>query len=175
MADYSFSGLIEEARLALRHVKSLMVFGAGNKLSDTIPTLGFSIMATSEARKMQDKQLADIKLKLKPDTRAWNIAYVEAMASSAQHWGAGNCGEQAALAFQFLRNKGIRPLDYCRYQNSDHAFVILRSLKLITPSNFKEWSVDAVLCDPWYNRAEIAGMMATRGVGRVIISEVRLD
>lgn len=170
----TFSGLIVEARLALGHVKSVMVFGAGNKLSDTIPTLGFSILATREARKLQDKDLADLK-KRKVDVKSYNLGYVESMASSARQMGAGNCGEQAALAFQFLRNKGIRPLDYCRYQNSDHAFVILRSIQKITPTNFAEWSVDAVLCDPWYNRAEIAGMMATRSAGRSIISEVRIE
>ena len=170
-----FSSLIAEARLANQYVKSKMVFGASNKLGDTLPTLGFSILATNKARELQDQELAVTRKGLKPNMPEWNLAYIEAMASSARQMGAGNCGEQSALAFAFLRQKGVRPLDFCWLDDGKHAFLVLNSPVNITPTNFTTWSVDAVICDPWYGRAEIAGMFAAHHPGRRVVSEYRLE
>jgi hypothetical protein len=75
------------------------------------------------------------------DLRAW----------SAKMFGAGNCEEQSAMAFAYLRDTGVRPIDWCFWVvgTSSHAFVILNAAAEIVPGNFEAWSKDAVLCDPW--------------------------
>ncbi len=70
--------------------------------------------------------------------------------------GAGNCGEQAAVAFKYLENHGIRPLDYVCFRTRDHAFVILGSSVPIRQTNFKEWSTEGVVCDPWGDWVDLA-------------------
>lgn len=80
----------------------------------------------------------------------------------AQLWAAqvmkkhgGNCGEQSALAFEFLRHQGIKPLDWAHFINRDHAFVIIGrpSESEVVGNPPREWALSAVICDPWKNRS----------------------
>jgi hypothetical protein len=68
----------------------------------------------------------------------------------------GNCGEQSALAFQFLRKKGIKPLDWAHFLHRDHAFVLIGRPSAdshITVGSPPDWVRDLVICDPWKGRA----------------------
>ena len=51
---------------------------------------------------------------------------IKALAKLTERYGCGNCGELTALAFMFLFNKGIRPLDFMALSDpADHAFVVI--------------------------------------------------
>ena len=89
--------------------------------------------------------------------------YVNEMAQLAKETQTGNCSELSAVAFNFLKAQGIRPLDYFGVFRGgwNHAFVILNRDAATPLSNFKDWSYAAVLCDPLYDRAADAGYLAT--------------
>jgi hypothetical protein len=76
--------------------------------------------------------------------------------------GCGNCGEQAAIAFEFLRSKGISPVNYMNLNDPDgnaiHSFVVI---SFSGCDNTCNWGQDAVICDPWDNsQAYPAGQIA---------------
>jgi hypothetical protein len=75
----------------------------------------------------------------------------------------GNCSELAAVAFNYLKFQGIRPLDYFAVYRGgwDHAFVVLNRDAKTPLSDFAKWSEFAVVCDPLYDRANYAGFLAT--------------
>lgn len=74
------------------------------------------------------------------------------IASTALVGGAGNCGEQVQLAFEYLKKLGVSPLDVFSYDpNSgrDHAWLVIgRPAAAETRWIDNGWQ-DAVLCDPW--------------------------
>src|SRR5437870_5452280 len=76
--------------------------------------------------------------------------WVPPLAQRAESLGCGNCGEQAAVAYQFLLGKGVRPLDYMNLYNADgvavHSFVVLDFVG--DAGGTSSWGPDAVICDP---------------------------
>jgi hypothetical protein len=157
----SFNQYIVHAKAAVQYVKSYMKVGAANKASDIIGSRLGSPIAVSDMRGEADSLMYDGDSWLafrgphnKVDVRAW----------LAKEHGAGNCGEQSALAFVYLRERGVFPLDWCQFlkPHRDHAFVILNAKAEIRSNNFSEWSKGAVLCDPWGGRVEEAGCLAWR-------------
>lgn len=74
---------------------------------------------------------------------------IEIKANMAIKHGCGNCGEHAQIAFCYLLNKKIHPLDYMELVDNDHAFVVIGRLKGSSPSDPGTWGSDAVVCDPW--------------------------
>lgn len=77
---------------------------------------------------------------------------VEFTASNAVTLGCGNCEEQAMLAFIYLRDKGIYPLDILHKPNfllkfGGHAFVVIGRNE-DSSSNTATWGESAVVVDP---------------------------
>lgn len=94
------------------------------------------------------------------------------LANEAMRNGGGSAAEQAIVAFAYLLQLGIRPLDYMHTSGREHAFVVigrvppvmdgLREHKnddqgveiMLTPNEAiveikpETWGVDAVVCDP---------------------------
>jgi hypothetical protein len=144
----SISQYLREAQAAVKFVQAHMTFGADNKLADKIRTGGANHWAIENMRADAESFMNDgnswIAFKEeanKVDVRAW----------LAKHYGAGNCMEQSALAYVYLRDRKIAPLDWCRFdiRRKNHAFVILGAAAEIRLNNFAEWTRGAVLCDPW--------------------------
>jgi hypothetical protein len=72
----------------------------------------------------------------------------------AKHWGCGNCGEQSAVAFDYLRGHGIRPIEWYQFVNlerADHAFVVINRRADSDRSDPTAWP-EAAICDPWENK-----------------------
>ena len=46
-----------------------------------------------------------------------------------------------------------RPLDYMERTNADHAFVVIGRTKGSRIDGYKTWGKEAVVCDPWDNKA----------------------
>jgi hypothetical protein len=69
------------------------------------------------------------------------------MANNAKKNACGNCGENSVLAFMFLYDMGVRPIDRMGV-DKDHAFVVI-GRKTGDANDFKSWGPDAAVCDPW--------------------------
>lgn len=156
----SHSEYLAEARKAVRYVQAAMTSGADNKVGDRVRTFfdeKDSHARVVELRAENRRIMSDIGFQTAADR-------VDLRAYAAREYGAGNCGEQSALAYTYLRDRGIRPIDWCHFTdwNKDHAFVILDAKAPIRPDNFAQWSDGAVLCDPWGGRAELAGYLVVR-------------
>jgi hypothetical protein len=79
---------------------------------------------------------------------------IRGTAAKARDLGCGNCGEQAAVAFVYLKDAGVRPLDYMVYKEpGDHAFVVIGRAANSVESDYTTWGDDAVVCDPWGGNA----------------------
>ncbi|MGA8135658.1 MAG: hypothetical protein WCA48_16150 [Pseudomonas gingeri] len=113
-------------------------------------------------------------------------AYVKAVAAAARASRAGNCEEQACLAFDMLASTGIAPLELMSLQNHvgmegyqgpavsgaitgvveadyagpDHVFVVCGRSAQTNLQDPTTWNNDAVICDPWAKRAYFVADMA---------------
>jgi peptidoglycan hydrolase-like protein with peptidoglycan-binding domain len=93
----------------------------------------------------KDRPTADDQFcKLKGGT---TLDYYRIKANLAKKDGCGNCGENSILAFMFLYDMGVRPIDRMSI-DADHAFVVIgRTNK--DDHDWKNWGSAAVVCDPW--------------------------
>lgn len=79
-------------------------------------------------------------------------SWIRAIAIGAETAQAGNCGEQAAVAFAYLLRKGVHPLDYMSRTNGDHAFVVVGRRAGSDATKVETWGAGAFVCDPWYGQ-----------------------
>jgi hypothetical protein len=104
-------------------------------------------------------------------------ALVHRLARAAEQSGAGLSGEQAAVAFAYLLQRGVRPLHFMHAVGREHAFVVIGRHPpeeeverddlgddqygglLVTPTEAasetgpESWGADAAICDPWSGMA----------------------
>lgn len=145
-------------RAALDHCKWTFIIGASNKEDDRDRTGGWW---TESVRR------------LRAETKA--TSYEEA-AAEAEEARCGNCGEQAAAAYFYLKNTfGARPLDLMKLNparraihagavsDGDHVFVLIGRTGS-DPTARKEWGVESVICDPWAGVVCAAYEYAGKGV-----------
>lgn len=150
------------ANSALEYCRWTFVIGASNKQDDIFRTGGW---ASESVSRLREEGTAS-----KQTTRE---GFLNTVASEAAAARCGNCGEQAAVAFQYLRDKfGARPLDYMILNPSnatrklrgeqgggihslesgvcdgDHVFVVIGRTGG-NDANMSTWDVEAVACDPW--------------------------
>jgi hypothetical protein len=80
-----------------------------------------------------------------------DIAEVRRIAALAKAAHCGNCGEYAAVAFDYLMLTNC-PYDIeyaCYAKPGDHAFVIVGRPFGTSPSDPSTWGPDVVVCDAW--------------------------
>ncbi len=136
---------------AVRFVKGKMRFGAKNKVKDMWASKGESISCVDNLRDDLDKYQDHLSKAYASNQTAVLERQAEYAASAAAHYGCGNCNEQAALAFIYLRDKGIFPIDWVDKENflpgfGGHSFVVIgRESGKIKPA---DWGESAVICDP---------------------------
>ena len=146
---------LSRARLAVDRVRSKMTVGAANKFGDIARSLGSALLCVPASRSV------DIAVPRGP-VPAW----LREAAAKADHVGCGNCGEQAALAFMDLHSRfHTRPLDYMARTNADHAFVVIGRARGSRIDDHTTWGDDAVVCDPWDNKAYAAREIPTKMYG----------
>ncbi|MGH9593962.1 MAG: hypothetical protein ACRD5L_12790, partial [Bryobacteraceae bacterium] len=80
----------------------------------------------------------------------------------ARHFGCGNCGEQSALAFVYLRDRRIHPLDWIQVNNFSHAFVVLGRDADSDIGDYNTWGRSSVYCDPWASSWGEAAVLRSR-------------
>jgi hypothetical protein len=102
--------------------------------------------------------------------------FIPHLAARAIANGCGNCGEQAAIAFEFLRSKGVSPVDYMNLNDPNgtaiHSFVVI---SFSSDGNASSWGSDAVICDPWdssqsYPATQIAQQMSLWQTGSSVVT-----
>jgi hypothetical protein len=153
-------GMVLAAMDACKYVASHMRIGADNDIATAARRLFFGhvpalVCVRGVMRPAIDKAIADGRVQSFNGNRIMEIT-----AEKAKKHGCGNCGEQSAMAFVYLRNKAIGPLDWAQFTNRDHAFVLMGRPSTGTPGNLNEWVDNLVVCDPYYNRAAPLGTVS---------------
>lgn len=125
------SSNLQQAKAAIAHVKRKLPRGAGNR-SD----------GSSDA--------AECVLWIR-ENMVSAAEWVPHLAARAEQMGCGNCGEQAAVAYMFLKKRGVRPLNYMNLNNpagkAVHSFVVIAFEG--DSETQSSWGENAVICDPW--------------------------
>ena len=149
MAETEATRNIAAANMAVKYVRSKMDIGASNKPGTGMIARMLCAGGTfnkGELREKVDQDLAKIK------NPTWRDV-LNLSGDWAKHYGCGNCGEQSALAFVYLRQHGIFPLDWMQVGNFKHAFVIIGRKSGSDPSDYNGWGSDSAICDPWVSRS----------------------
>lgn len=153
---------LQQARAAIAYVKRKLPRGAGNRPES--PPDGAACV-----RSVRDGM---------PPMSYW----VSHLAQHAIQAGCGNCGEQAAVAYVFLQQRGILPLDYMNLYDPQgvavHSFVVIEFSGEGDSSS--GWGENAVICDPWdeaqaYSASRIGSNMMLWESGSSVRSLFRAD
>ena len=129
--------------IAVSYVKSKMPIGASNKIGNQIRTVGLVTL-----RLIASRAAADLENMVNgPDSDV--IQEVLRRAYVAECYGAGNCTEQAAVAFAYLFKQEVRPIDYLSHPSHFFVAVGRKEGKGIMSSRPETWNPEAYICDPW--------------------------
>ena len=127
------------AKAAVSYTKKALSTGPSNKLSNMglRPLMCVNMMRGS-ASPMKKNNMYDF-------IRSW--------ASRAQHFKCGNCAEHAAVAFVYLKDKGILPIHYMALVGKgDHGFVVIGRKTGSPDGNLASWGPNAIVCDPYKDK-----------------------
>ena len=138
---------LKAAEDAVDYVHGKLTIGSSNKPRQILASIGQSILCVAAIRSVD----------IATGEREPMMGEIRQAAAKAEHVGCGNCGESAALAFVYLAERHVRPLDYMVDVDADHAFVVIGRAKASKPEDPNTWGRDAVVCDPW------GGLFADRG------------
>ena len=149
---------LSAAVIANQYVKSKMTIGASNKLRVDFPrawACSGSAINIGAMRKQTDRDLIAAAGTL-PKTNNPMLQehqkqhlILEKTVANAEAYGCGNCGEQSAIAFAFLRRQKTFPLDWMEVDDYKHAFVIIGRRRGSDTTDYRTWGDEAVVCDPW--------------------------
>ncbi|HEX8639198.1 MAG TPA: hypothetical protein VF692_14105 [Pyrinomonadaceae bacterium] len=148
---------LSAAVIANQYVKSKMTIGASNKLRVDFPVAwacSGSAINTGAMREQVDLDVAAALPGIKPKNKL-QLTYqlqriiLEKSAARAEQFGCGNCGEQSAIAFVYLRRQKTFPLDWMEVNDFEHGFVIIGRKRGSDTTDYRTWGDEAVICDPW--------------------------
>jgi hypothetical protein len=145
------------AERAIDYVKNTVRMRADNRpegVNRSAPQPGQVQAIRDEARKLYQQQGLE-----------GGIWEAQVRAQVASQRGYGNCTEQSAIAFDYLRERGHRELAWIGCPSHNHMFVMLGMQTPIPPlcrgrgGLFLQvgepppiaWGYDTVVCDPWYH------------------------
>jgi hypothetical protein len=124
------------ARKAISHTKGVLKHGGGNQ-KEALKATNFNSAFRVSAMRDDDCWVID------PAVQPWANRYPEAMtAAKADLAAGGNCGEHAAVAYDFLRMNASGETVNRVGHTMDHAFVLIGNLG-------KDDKTEIVACDPW--------------------------
>jgi len=128
---------------AVLYVQGKMTVGAGNKAGDLLESMGLSYLCVAAERTVT-----------KDYEKYKKESFLRLVAAAAEAAGCGNCGEQAATAFVYLLDKGIRPLDLMALEKpGDHNFVVIGRVSGSDVKDPATWGPTAIVCDAWEEKA----------------------
>jgi len=148
---------LNAGREAVAYVKSKVKAGAANnpfKLQSSVAGQIRAMDALLKTRRGED-QTIDAKF-INP---ADGLRLAQALSENAERYGGGNCGEQSAVAYIFLRRRAVLPVDWAQFTDKDHAFVIIgrSSAGSYAPADVSKqpWFAGAVICDAYWGRCDL--------------------
>jgi hypothetical protein len=149
---YSPADYRKLAQEALLYVQGRVTVGSGNKLSDLLSSLGDSFICVAAGRSVTNEY-----------STANMERFLRLVAGAAEANGCGNCGELSAMAFVYLMDKGVLPLDWMRLQKpGDHMFVVLGRSEGSDDKNPTTWGTAAIVCDPWKGEVYTPDMIMSK-------------
>lgn len=127
------------AQKAVRYTKESLPTGASNK-----PFTGIgAVMCVKMMRSAPS-----------PTKKENKYDYIRSWAARARHFKCGNCAEQAAVAFVYLDDNGIRPIHFmANLEKGDHGFVVIGREPNSKDGDTAGWGINAVVCDPWHGKS----------------------
>jgi hypothetical protein len=168
---------LTSAITTVKYVQEKMEFGASNKFPNLAAALcvGWGGM-DGKMRQDVDKDLANAGFKRGSEASesAWKKR-IEVESYNATSWRCGNCGEQASIAFTYLRDRGIRSLDYYEAEGTftRHAFVIIGRDANTEKTDYRTWNKNAIMCDPWRGVADLVTGQAAYFNGKTLTHHYR--
>jgi hypothetical protein len=137
-----------EAQMAVNYTRQILAWGASNKLYDQAVTLGTVNIGVLRTR------ITTFAGSITNGSGESTMDYWKRVARNASNACAGNCQEHAAVAFVYLMNRGVKPIEIVSVPN--HAFVVVgRGVK---PSETGDigfpngWADYCWISDPWRGR-----------------------
>lgn len=168
------SEYVKAAQKAIAHVQATVRYRGlnvpGNWLRHPLETEGKFIARL-------DNQITSWRLDAAHGDAPWTSEErIQKLADVGRQTRTGNCSELSAIAFQYLQQRGVAPLEYfAMWRGSwSHAFLVLNRDASIPVEDFGRWSYDAVLCDPLYDRAADAGHLSVWYPSRFPLREADL-
>jgi hypothetical protein len=149
MATVTGAQNLSAAVSAMAYTAGKLRIGHTNVVSDALKTPAREIEALNRILPMRreiDKAIDD---RFVADEDVFRT--VQIIAEKAEKYATGNCEEQASTAFMYLLRLNKVNVDYCRWKQGKHAFVIVgRQGETTTKGSITEfpWFQDAVICDP---------------------------
>src|SRR5262245_42358035 len=149
------SSYLERAQWAIDYVSNTVRMKTGNRF-EGINRLGKHKKSTDEiVAKSRDFACAEYKRRCMKST----LEEINLRAQVAQHCQCGNCTEQSAFAFDYLRSRGERGMAWICFPSHNHMFTVLGlDVPPAETEEFKigsgppaSWGPKAVVCDPWYH------------------------
>jgi hypothetical protein len=104
------------AQRAVEYVKLRLTVGANNRLADIWRTFGGSLTCVA-GEKAAELVMRDMLNRMDP------LETIRTIAKMAENRKCGNCGEQSCVAFLYLFNHKVRPIDLMAFSNGDHGYV----------------------------------------------------
>lgn len=144
------------AREAVQYVKGKVKLGAANNPFKLQTGPVSQLKAMGALLKVRDGEDKDMEAMFVNPADVLRVA--QTFATNAEKFGAGNCGEQSAMAYLRLRSRAITPIDWVQFNNKDHAFVLIgrtnRGAYTAGAIIKQSWFSDVVVCDAYWNRAD---------------------
>jgi hypothetical protein len=136
------------AKAAVSYARMFVPY-LGNKPLDILVTAGGSWLGNRIAR---------YRFEHDGKKYATMLASCREKAESAKNSGSGNCGEVSAIAFIYLYDSMIRPIDWMEVKGGDHNFVLI-GRKSQNPANKDTWGEPCAVSDPWQKISRAASLM----------------
>jgi hypothetical protein len=151
MPELTYAGYMLAAMDACRYVKKQMTTGSANNPGQELDR-GFIGHLAAWLTINTERSDIDMSI-LRRGIKEYDMnRTMEVWAEKAKAYGAGNCGEQSALAFSYLKRQRVQPIDWAHFNNRDHAFVLLNRPKDLSGKRLQASLNQVILCDPYYQR-----------------------
>lgn len=138
--------LIRAAKAACEHVYQVCPLGSANRPNGQSQEL--ALQALMQAKYSFDDQIEEIIADPTFTEAQKNLTIIRLLADIGHGAKAGNCQEMAAIAFLFLIEKEIFPIELVHTQ--EHTFIVIgRNPDTSSINDIKDWTKDVVICDPW--------------------------
>jgi hypothetical protein len=151
MPELTYAGYMLAAIETCSYVKQTMTTGAAN---NPVKALARGLLDQLSAWLTVQTMRSDADMTiLRRNIKEWDTnRTMEVWAEKARQYGAGNCGEQSALAFSYLKRKSVATIDWAHFASRDHAFVLINRPASLLGSELEANLHQVILCDPYYGK-----------------------